>query len=351
MKRYSIFVILFFLAALLSACGDADAPTPAPMHTPTPAPVNPGEVALTMISQRVNAEATQLAVNVQFTATAQVIGSTVTAQARIDAQATSDQQRRDAQATSEKAAYIAQATEAQRRQDVAATQARIDAQATSEQAQRNMIGTATAQQQGWINGMTAQAAPTHDMWTAQAIRQEQIIATNQVELSNLEVARQRKKNTLQALTPYAVALMLVVGTLVWLMRTSRMREVRNPDTGVVEGLVLDNKVIIRPQLMPGPVMTGIDNGTLALPMLTDPQTQKEIIARDQAIQALSAMPTSPAAGGVDMWNSMFGRADEESPYRVLTDGEQPPADLLAGDTVDMLDRDWKEGHDDGIIVS
>lgn len=315
MKQFTIVMLLFFALAMLAGCvSNVEV-------TSTPQPINPGEVALTMMAQQIDAQATQMKVDIQFTATAQILGATSTAQAHIDAQATAEQARRDAQATDARGRQDAMATDQQRRDDIAATQMVLHMVATAEQAERNMIVTATAQQQTFYNGMTAQVLPTHAMWTQEAVQQQQIIATNEVELSNLEVARQRKSNTLDALWKYAVATASIVAAVIVVLRYSRVREIKNEETGVIEGLLVDAEKLVRPQLLTGPVLELGGKTGPQVPQVADAETQNEVTRRAQAIDALRAMPTQqPNANATLMTNSVF--AESKKPViEVLQPGQ------------------------------
>ena len=326
---------------MIVACDTGYAPTAA---TPTvPTVVNPGEIALTMIMQKADAEATQMMVNVQLTATGQIVNATATAQAYQFGIATNEQARQDVQATDARQRQDAAATEQRRREDAAATQARMDAVSTAEQDQRNVIGTATAQQAAIWNGMTMQAAPTHDMWTKQAVEQEQIIATNQVELSNLEVKRQQQSNTLQALGPYAVAFIAIVVAAIVMLRYSRTREIKNEETGVIEAIVLDNQTMIRPQLLPGAVLNL--GKQPSVPLLTDSENQAEIVRRSQGVEAIRAIPpgTSPQVMG-DLLSNILGGSDPAPRFQILNPSEAPPAQLLDANALKSLDQDWKDDN-------
>jgi hypothetical protein len=307
-----IIILLSGMFAVLAGCISAT--------TPTPQPVNPGEVALTMMSQKIDAEATQMAVNVQFTATAQIVGATATAQAHIDAQATAEQARKDAQATVEQARKDAQATAEQARKDAQATEQQRREDIAATQMVMHDFWTATAQQQAIYNSMTAQVLPTHMIWTQEAVQQQQIIATNKVELSNLEVERQRKSNTLDALWKYAVATAMMIAAVIMVLRYSRVREIKNDETGVIEGLLVDAKHLIRPQLMPGPALD-LSGDTVTAPQVVDKETQNEVTRRAQAIEALRAMPTErPTANAALMTNSVF--AESKKPViQVLEAGQ------------------------------
>lgn len=316
MKRFAIIMFLGLAFMVMAGCGSSnDVP-------PTPQPISPGEVALTMMAQQVDAQATQMKVDIQFAATAQIVGATATAQAHIDAQATAEQARKDAQATDTRARQDAMATDQQRRDDIAATQIVINMRATAEQAERNVVGTATAQQQAIYNSMTAQVLPTHAMWTQDAVRQEQIIATNEVELSNLQVVRQRKSNTLDALWKYAVATFSIVAAVIVVLRYSRVREIKNEETGVIEGILVDGKYLVKPQLLPGPVLE-LDGDEPRVPQMTNPDEQSEVTRRAQAIEALRAMPTqAPTANATLMANSVFGES-RKPVVEVLPPGSAP----------------------------
>lgn len=322
--------------ASLAACVSEMKPTA------TPAAISPGEVALTMVSQRVNAEATQMAVNVQFTATAQIVGATATAQAYIYAQATAEQARRDAMATEQQRRQDAAATEQRRRDDIAATQAVQNAIATAEQQQREVQWTATAQQSAVWNAMTQTAIPIHSAWTQQAVVMQQAKERNDLELSTLEVERQRKSNLLQAYTPYVIAfLAMIIGALI-ADRWSRTREIKDED-GNLEGVIVDGE-FIRPSLLPGAML---DLANKSVPQLTDPENEKEIKRREQAIQMMRSIPTQPPMkAATSLYNNIFA-SENAQPFRILRGGEMPPSELISGDTVQALDEDWKAKANDG----
>lgn len=319
MKR-KIVISILIMAFLLVGCGvEATA-------IPAPAP-NPADIAMTMMVQKMDAEATQMAVGLQFTATAQMVGATATQQAYF-VQATSTQQARfDAQATAEQNRRDAAATEQRKHDDAATEQARRDAEATAEQNRKNVIATATAQMQTTWVAATMQVMPTHAIWTQEAVAQEQIIATNQVELSNLEVERQRKSNTLDALWKYAVATAAMVAAVIVILRYSRVREIKNEETGVIEGLLVDGEKLIRPQLLTGPILTMNEDGP-SVPRVADREEQMEVTRRAQAIEALRVMPTDkPNPNGAMMANSVFG-GEAKAPVIEVLPANQVPRTIL-----------------------
>lgn len=336
MNKKLIIVILLTVLFLTMGCASSVDTLP----TATPGADGVIDVAGTMAMAQMNANATEQAVGIAYTATSQVIMVTVTAQAREDAIATSEQQRRDAQATSVKEQAWAAATEQQRRQDAAATQARIDAEATAQQAERNIIGTATAQQQTFYNNMTMAVQPTHAIWTQQAVAIDQALATNEVALSNLEVEQQSQKNTPEWVIPLLIAIAATVAGVFYLVRHSFVREIRNPETGVVEAVIFNNRQVVKPALVTGPVLTVGD--VISLPLLADP----EVVRRDQLVQALHAMPTqSPTQMAQGLMQGVFGGTPANR-FEILSANDAPPAKLVDAHALSALEQDWKEGQHD-----
>lgn len=334
MKKY-----LLVLAFFLTACA-----------TPAPTP-NPAEVGLTMFANKINAEATQMAVNSVFTATAQVYGLTatvqaagtqeaVTQQARIDAQATADQNRADAQATAD-----------QRRMDAQSTQQRIDAEATQSQARREMEAQATQarmdiestqQAQATANAfaMTQAVAPTHNYWTQQAVEQQIVIGTNAVELSNLEVKQQQQTNTIDWAIPTLGAIGLTITAVVYVLRHSRTREIKN-ENGDIEMVIFDNAKAIKPALMAKPVLM-IE--AMTMPDVSSPADQRAVTERAQMIQALSVMPVNTSNAAAGAFNQYFGQ-QKEKPYDIVDAETLPPAGLLDPEALKSIEKDWKDNND------
>lgn len=331
MKKLTI--LLFVL--LLSSCA-----TP----TPTPVSVGPVDIAGTMVQYQVAAGATSNAVSIQMSATAQVIGATstqfayatqaaVTEQARMDAVATSDQARQDAQAT-------------QARMDFEATQAqaRRDAVATSEQARLDVQSTTTAEKMALEFAITQTAIPPANTMTAVANEQAIRLAENQVEKSNLEVEQQRQKNSVEWVTPYLIALVATMVGAIFVIRYSRVREVKNED-GEVEVILIEDKAI-RPRLMPTAVITLDADGARA-EHLTNPAEQSEVTRRAQAVEALKNMPVNPSSNGAEAFNRYFQPAPTagDLPFDVIEAGETPSETMLNDETLQTLRGDWKEARD------
>jgi hypothetical protein len=293
MKKILILIPLLFI---LAACGGQTYP----YGTPTPTP-NPGEIALQMVQQQMAAEATAQVVGLQFTATAQVMGVTATHQAYGTQEAITQQARQDAQATAAQALAYAQAT--QQRIDIEATQvqARLDAEATQAQARLDLQATQQAEATSTAFVMTQAVMPTHNLWTQQAVEQQIIIATNEVELSNLAVQQQRQKNPWEWSLPMLGAVVLVIGFLLYVRNHSKVREIKNA-YGDVDVLILNGETMITPRLLPKPVF---DIETRQMPDMTDPDQQAEIVRRDQGIRALEVMPVNPAGHAVSAFNGYF----------------------------------------------
>jgi multidrug efflux pump subunit AcrA (membrane-fusion protein) len=306
--------------------------------------LNPADVALTLLADKVNAEATQAVVNMHFTATGQVLNATATQQqaylqatgtqqARIDADATSAQVRRDVQATQSR--IDADATQAQ---------ARVDAQSTADQARLDLQATQQASGTQTAFSITQTAIPPAATLTQIANGQNIIIANNQVELSNLAVQQQTQKNTPEWLIPYSLVVLAAIGGLLYLYSQSRVREIKNGDDEV-ELLILDGKRAIRPKLLSGPVLDLDD--VVTMPMLTSPIEQAKVTERAQAVEAIKSMPVSTTPQAAQTFNKYFGSQREDLPFDVIDAEDAPPAGLLDGETLKSLNKDWKEAQDGG----
>jgi hypothetical protein len=320
MKRTIILFIWVILTVGLAAIGCA----------PTPEPQNPAEIGMTMAAQAMDAQATKMRIDIQYTATAQIIAATqnvqntqaaaaVTEQYRMDAIATDQQNRRDAAATAQRIRDDAATQQARLDTEATAEQGRRDAEATAEQGRVDTINTQSADATATWVPMTLTAAPTSDWLTQQNAMLELEEKQNNVDLSDLEVEQQQEKNTLEWLIPFLISLALTALISVVAVRRSRVREVRNDETGVIEALILDNAEVLRPQLMPGPVLN-LSGGSATAPQVTDKETQNEVTRRAQAIEALRAMPTqAPNANAALMANNVFGEA--RKPVVEIVDAE------------------------------
>lgn len=322
MKR--MLLLIFFLIPLLflMACG-SESSTPAITATPSP---NPGEIALNMIQQQMAAEATSQVVGLQFTATAQVMGVTATHQAVGTQEAVTQQARMDAQATAD-----------QIRRDAQATQQRIDLEATQVQARLDLSATQKAEEVQRAFMLTQAVAPTHDMWTARAVEQQIIIATNDVELSNLAVQQQQQTNTLEWAIPMGIAVLLTVGLLAYVYSQAQIRVIPNGD-GDADVIIFKNERAFKPALLPKPMLI---LGTGEMPDMTNQAEQSEIVRREQGIKALSVMPVSPAGHGVTAFNSFFSEEKKEQPYEIVQ-ADALPAELIDAEAMRAIEHDWEK---------
>jgi hypothetical protein len=279
-------------------------------------------------------------VGLQFTATAQVMGQTATVQAYATQAAITQQARIDAQATADQSLRFAQATQQRIDADATQAQARRDVEATSEQARLDLSATQQAQATSTAFGMTQMVMPTHNLWTQQAVEQEIILATNEVELSNLEVEQQRQTNTLDWAVPMGIAGLLTAGLLVFVYSHSQVREVKDAD-GNVQVLIYRNQQVVTPSLLPKPVLM-LETGQM--PDMTSRDEQAEIMRRKQGIDALAAMPVSPASHAVQAFNGYFGPPEKrEQPYEIV-DSASIPAELMDPQAMKAIENDWKEGN-------
>lgn len=301
MKKYTPVLWMVFVLVLASVACETATPTP-----------SAADVALTMIGDQVNAQATQAKFESIAAVTQQVAAATATqqavyvqatqsVQARVDAQSTADKADANAQSTAQQARQDAQAT--QQRIDFEATQmqARLDAEATAEQARLDLMATQQASGTATAWSVTQAIIPLHDSWTQQAVQQNILLATNEVEMSNLKVKQQQDTNVIQWLVPMLVALGAAVAGVLWLANNSRVREVKDAE-GTPQFVIIDNQKLIIPRLMPKPVLMLEDNSA---PDLVDPKEQAEIVKRDQGIQALEVMPERTTDGATEMYGGLF----------------------------------------------
>lgn len=324
MKR--IFFALVLLS-LLTGCGSAsDASV-----TPTQEPDSPVDIAATMMQVQVAAEATKMDVGIRMTATAQQMGVTSTAYAVATQAAVTQQYRQDMIAT-------------QQRLDAEATQqqARLDLQATQEQQRLDMQATQQAEATATSFWVTQTALPPAMTLTMIANQQDIALRDNQIELSNLEVQQQREKNTPEWVIPMVVGVILAAVLGLYVVRYSRVREVKNGD-GDTEVLILDGDKILRPRLMPGPIVE-LKPEEITMPLLTSPQEQARVTERAQAVDAIKAMPPSTSPNAAGAFNKYFGPGQDQ-PFDVIDAEDAPPAGLLDGETVKSLEKDWKEAKD------
>ena len=321
-SRYEMKKIILITFLFLTSCAGAiTSPS-----TPTP---NAGEIALQMMQSQMEANATSQAVGLQFTATAQVIGATATANQMIYDARQTEQARQDAVSTAAQARIFADATAEQKRMDIAATQQRLDIE-----------GTQSANATATFVVLTLSAVPTSAALTQIANEQNIALSNNEVQQSNLEVEQQRQKNTVEWAAPVIIALMAALVGSVFVIRYSRTRAIRDEDGGV-QVLILDNKNVISPKLLAGPVL---DVEAMKMPPLVSGAEQREVTKRAQTIEALKSIPVEPARNAMPLFADVFGAKKQEEAFEIIEGETLPPADLLDGEALKSLDKDWKEAN-------
>jgi hypothetical protein len=260
-----------------------------------------------------------------------VIGATATAnQIIFDAQQT-EQARRDAMATADQAEMYAVATAEQKRSDIAATQQRLDIEST-----QSANATAT------FVILTLSAVPTSAALTQIANEQNIALSNNELQQSNLAVEQQRQKNTVEWAVPFIIAFMAALVGALFVIRYSRTREIHDEDGGV-QVLILDNKNVISPKLLAGPVL---DVESMTMPQLVSGAEQREVTKRAQTIEALKVIPVEPARNAMPLFGDVFGTKKQEDAFEIIEGETLPPAELLDGEALKSLDKDWKEANRD-----
>jgi hypothetical protein len=173
-----------------------------------------------------------------------------------------------------------------------------------------------------------------------ANQQAIILQNNEIQQSNLEVEQQRQKNTVEWAMPFIIAFMAALVGAVFVIRYSRTREIRDEDGGV-QVLVLDNKNVISPKLLAGPVL---DVQAMTMPQLVDPAEQRTVTMRAQTVEALKAIPVDPSKNAMPLFADVFGQKKQEDAFEIIEGETLPPAGLMDGEAVKSLDKDWKEAN-------
>ena len=335
MNIKKLFLLAFFL--LLAACSVTPVPTP-----------NPAEVALTLLADKVNAEATQAVVNMHFTATGQVLNATATQQ-QAEMQATGTQQARiDIEATSAQVRRDAQATQARIDADATQAQGRIDAQSTADQARLDLQSTQQASGTQTAFVITQTAIPPAATLTQIANEQNIHLRDNDIKQSDLNVQQQSETNTVEGLFPYLLSVVAVIAGVWYLNSDSKVKVVKD-EVGETDIVIVKHKrgrQVVRPKLFTGPVLE-LDEADVTMPILTAPAEQSRVTERAQAVDAIGKMPAATTAQAAQTFNKYFGNNQQDLPFDVIDAEDAPPAGLLDGETLKSLNKDWKEAKDGG----
>jgi hypothetical protein len=189
--------------------------------------------------------------------------------------------------------------------------------------------------------MTLTAIPTSAALTQIKLSNEIELNNQEVQKSALDLQRAQDTNKISWMVPLLTALaVLIVGTIV-ILRKSRWNPISD-ENGDFQGFGYD-QIFVRPNVLPGAVL---DLKALPPPMLTDEATVKEILINDQRIRAVAAIPVNPSAGGSQAFNNFFSAPTpkREDAYDII-EAEEIPPQLLDGETLKVLNKDWKEAND------
>lgn len=228
---------------------------------------------------------------------------------------------------------------------------------TSWTATASVVQTATA-----VSG-TATGQSVHATGTQQKL---DITATLEVAAANaqatalhsqavsveLAVERERLMNTLWAITPWAMLVLVLVVSLVVVLRRSRVRPIFRDPHGDAPILIVDGKIVYDADRNPQPLLD-LSGKKPAIPALTDLVLQAATTMRDQMIDLVSRSSLfSQPAHRQEIAQKMIGQDMSQAipEISVLSPDESRPLlqDVLPGivrDTVsvDILDEDEKGG--------
>jgi hypothetical protein len=212
---------------------------------------------------------------------------------------------------------------------------------------------ATASKDAWI----AEAAATERSWQITATVDAQLLAlelqsmataqaaeairlegeSRQIELA---VERQRIKNKADAILPWTlvIAALIVAGGMAY--SSSKYREAkRNPDGTFNLPMFRTEKgwSLFRPELLPMPAATVGDDGVIEYQAPDDREEQAEVTRRNQAVDALRALPPGREKQALQITDGAFGSGQGIADARVeiLPPGSGPAA---LGDVNPVLDE-------------
>jgi len=243
-------------------------------------------------------------------------------------QAVEMQMERERMAAEAKAAQ--QATQAYYAQETAAA---FRIEATAQEKERQMIATANAQgtqmmytaqagatatmykqisdnQNTALAGAATQAVlPTHAIWTLDAIQAQQTIEAGEAAKVKLAVRRQELSNVFDALLPWTLSVGLIVVAALGFMQFVKTRVHSRDEHGAVPLLQLraDNgdTILVKPEDMETGVMKIQRDGAVVRYSPMDAQEQSDIKRRNQAVEAIRALPSSYAQTGSKIITSEF----------------------------------------------
>jgi len=179
------------------------------------------------------------------------------------------------------------------------------AAATATQGQKNIDDNSTA-----VAGIATSAVlPTHQIWTQAAVYAIQTVEQGEANKVELAVKRQKMKNVFDALLPWTmtVAVMIVVG--MGFMQFVKTRVHGRDEHGAVPLLQMrtdngDTVLVQAENLETGVIKIQKDGAVLRYAPM-DAQEQSDIKRRNQAVEAIRALPTPYAQTGAKIITSEF----------------------------------------------
>lgn len=276
--------------------------TPTPMGTATPNPnwsptPNSWEYAQTQAAQvqynQMTSQAQQQEYELQKLRAEQAAES-----ARGTAQAHSEMMTAQARATFMQGTAFAEATYVQGTANAQST-------STAFQVMIGMQGTGTAA------ALTAVIQPTSDSLTLQAARIQQTIEAGEAEKVELAVKRQAAKNYFDAYLPWVLILALAYvfgrGFATWVKTRVHTRDEHGRMQTFTRELPDGGVVMVRPEELETGIVKVTGTGDIIRYAPMDKQEQSDITRRNQAVEAIAALPTPYAQKGAQMLGSEFGR--------------------------------------------
>ena len=189
---------------------------------------------------------------------------------------------------------------------------------------------------------TAQVLPTHQIFTMEAMRAQATVQAGEAEKVALAVRRQEMKNVFDAYLPW----ILIVGAVLVLGRGFaeyvKTRVHSRDEHGAVPLLQLraDNgdTILVKPEELETGIMKVQKDGSVIRYGAMDAQEQSDIKRRNQAIEAIRALPTPYAQTGAKIITSEFNTTHA----RVTMGSTAPLSSVL-----DEADRGFLEEAKDG----
>ena len=159
---------------------------------------------------------------------------------------------------------------------------------------------------------TAQVMPTHALWTQEAVRSIQTVEAGQAKEVQLAVRRTEMTNFVKAFSPWVVILGLAYvfgrGFAEFVKTRVHTRDEHGRTPLLQMKADSGDTIIVKPELMEtGLVKVGKDGSVVRYAPM-DKQEQSDITRRNQAIEAIAALPVPYASKGPQLLGGEFGRS-------------------------------------------